>query len=64
MSPLSHEPPKSWSICLETGQLHEEAWKILHDMVASGQCETLEDAARILDFQDRELNQDDSFYGF
>ncbi len=64
MKPVVHEPPKSWSTRLATGRLQEEEWKILRDMVESGQCETLEDAARLLDFQDRELNQEDSFYGF
>ena len=64
MHPILHEPPQSWFTRLANDQLSEEEWKVLQDMVASGQCETLEEAARLLDFQDRELNQDDSFYGF
>lgn len=58
------EPPRTWEARLATGQLKEEEWKVLRDMVENGDAESLEEAARLLDFKERELNLDDTFYGF
>ncbi|RME83136.1 MAG: hypothetical protein D6775_09005 [Caldilineae bacterium] len=59
-----HEPPRTWEARLASGLLKEEEWKVLRDMVESGEADSLEDAARLLDFKERDLNQEDSFYGF
>ncbi len=64
MSTLIHEEPRTWEARLKTGKLSEDEWKVLDSMVKDGDAESLEEAARILDFKDREMNLDDSFYGF
>ncbi len=56
-----HDSPKTWEIRLATGKLSEREWQILREMVASGQADTLEEAARIMDFLEREQNLDDTF---
>ncbi len=58
------EPPRTWEARLAQGKLTEEEWKVLRALVENGDVETLEDAARLLDFRERELNKEDSFYGF
>jgi hypothetical protein len=58
------EEPRTWEARLKSGKLNEEEWKVLRAMVASEEAESLEEAARLLDFKDRELNLDDSFYAF
>jgi len=64
MTTLVNEKPRTWQARLKSGQLNEEEWKVLRAMVASEEAESLEEAARLLDFKDRELNLDDSFYAF
>lgn len=56
--------PHTWEDRLSIGQLSEEEWQVLHDMIDSGEVETVEEGARLLDFKERDLNQRDSFYGF
>jgi len=56
--------PSTWEARLAVGQLREEEWKVLRDLVESGDVETELEAARLLDFKDRELNLGDTFYGF
>ncbi|MCO6453307.1 MAG: hypothetical protein J5I90_21170 [Caldilineales bacterium] len=58
------EMPSTWEARLAAGQLSEEEWKVLRDLVESGDVETELEAARLLDFKDRELNLGDTFYGF
>ena len=58
------DPPRTWEQRLAAGDLREEEWKVLRDLVESGGAETLEEAARLLDFKEREINMSDSFYGF
>jgi hypothetical protein len=60
----ANENPQTWEARLKSGKLDEDEWKVLRAMVASEEAESLEEAARLLDFKDRELNLDDSFYAF
>ncbi|NUQ38732.1 MAG: hypothetical protein HUU23_13250 [Caldilineales bacterium] len=63
--PISErELPHTWEARLATGKLSEEEWKVLRDMVTAAEAESLEHAARLLDFKERELNLDETFYGF
>jgi len=64
MTAQVYEEPRTWEARLVAGQLKEEEWKVLRDMVENEEAETLEEAARLLDFKERELNLDDTFYGF
>ncbi len=64
MTKLVDEPPRTWQARLTAAQLKEEEWKVLRDMVEDGEAETLEEAARLLDFKEREYNLGDTFYGF
>lgn len=64
MATQIQEPPRTWEARLAAGKLKEEEFKVLRDMVESEQTESLESAARLLDFQERELNLGDTFYGF
>jgi len=63
--PISErELPHTWEARLAAGVLTEGEWRMLRDMVAAAEAESLEYAARLLDFKDRELNLDETFYGF
>ena len=59
-----YEEPRTWEERLQSGKLSEEEWRVLRSMVEGEEAESLEEAARILDFKERELNLDDTFYGF
>ena len=63
MVPDTTHVPHTWEDRLSAGQLREEELQILSEMVEQGDVETLEEAARLLDFKDREFNLRDSFYG-
>ena len=58
------EEPRTWELRFKSGKLNEEEWKVLRALVASEEAESLEEAARLLDFKERESNLDDSFYAF
>ena len=64
MKAQDHEAPNTWESKLASGRLKEEEWKILRDLVESGEVETLIEAARLMDFKEREFNLSDTFYGF
>lgn len=64
MTTQVYEEPRTWVARLDAGQLKEEEWKVLRDLVENEEAETLEEAARMLDFKERELNLSDTFYGF
>jgi len=64
MTTQVYEEPRTWEARLQAGKLSEEEWKVLRAMVAGEEAESLEEAARMRDFKDRELNLDDTFYGF
>ena len=56
-----YEPPKTWEWRLAHGKLTEQEWLVLKEMVESGQADSLEEAARMMDFLEREENLEDSF---
>lgn len=67
MKAKTQEPmqlPHTWEARLQAGHLSESEWETLREMVTDGEAKTVEDAARLLDFKDRELNLGDTFYGF
>lgn len=67
MKAQTHEPvplPHTWEARLQAGQLREIEWEMLREMVDDGEAKTVEEAAQLLDFKDRELNLGDTFYGF
>jgi hypothetical protein len=55
---------KSWARALAEGRLAPEQLALLSDMVNKGQAESLEAAARMLDWQDTVNNPDEHMYGF
>lgn len=71
MKAQTHDPvqlpvqlPHTWEARLLAGQINESEWEMLREMVDDGEAKTVEEAARLLDFKDRELNLGDTFYGF
>jgi hypothetical protein len=58
-----YEEPRTWEARLNAERLKEEEWKVLRDLIENEEAETLEEAARMLDFKDREFNLGDTFYG-
>lgn len=64
MTTQVYEEPRTWEARLNAEQLKEEEWKVLRDLIENEEAETLEEAARMLDFKDREFNLGDTFYGF
>ena len=54
---------RNWAHALATGTLTDEQRHVLEDMVAAGQAETLEEAARLLDWQTEALEQVSSMWG-
>lgn len=56
--------PHTWEARLVAGRLQEIEWEMLREMVDDGEAKTVEEAAQLLDFKDRELNMGDTFYGF
>lgn len=64
MKVQAQDLPNTWEAKLAMGALTEEEWKVLRGMVVDGEVETMEEAARLLDFKERELNLGDTFYGF
>jgi hypothetical protein len=55
---------KSWHQALADGRLTSDQLKTLQNMVDSGQAESIENAARILDWQDGIIDADEHMYGF
>ncbi|MCC7354698.1 MAG: hypothetical protein IT330_13205 [Anaerolineae bacterium] len=53
----------SWVKALEDGTLTKEQREVLDEMVQSGECRSLEEAARQLDWKTALLEQQDSMYG-
>lgn len=64
IKPTPPAQPDTWEARLANGTLTETEWELLREMVDEGEVETLEEAARLLDFRERELNRAQSFYGF
>lgn len=61
---LPQHLPHTWEARLLAGHLNASEWEMLRDMIDDGEAKTVEEAARLLDFKDRELNLGDTFYGF
>lgn len=55
---------KSWQRALGENQLTPEQLKILQEMVDSGQAESVENAAGILDWQDGVIDPPEHMWGF
>ena len=55
---------KSWARALAENKLTPEQLDTLKDMVDKHQAESLEAAARMLDWQDTIINPDEHMYGF
>jgi hypothetical protein len=55
---------KSWARALAENKLTQEQLDTLKDMVDKHQAESLEAAARMLDWQDTVINPDEHMYGF
>ena len=59
-----NEPIKSWAQALAADVLTADQLAVLESVVASGDAETLEAAAAMLDWQDHVINPDEHMYGF
>ncbi len=57
------ESLSSWAQALAVGKLTEEQHKILEDMVAEGQAGSLEEAARLLDWQTEAIERTPGMWG-
>jgi hypothetical protein len=64
IKPMSTPSSDSWEAKLANGTLTEAEWELLREMVDAGEVETVEEAARLLDFRERELTRGETFYGF
>ena len=64
MEPADHEPFKSWQRALAEDRLTPEQLKVLQDMVASEQADSIDTAAKMLDWQDSIIHPDEHMYGF
>ena len=62
--PANHEGFHSWRVALNAGQLTREQIDVLQDMVATGQAESLEAAAVMLDWQDSVIQPPEHLWGF
>ena len=56
-----YDSPRLWEERLATGALTPEEWQILQDMVLSGEADSLEEAARLMDLEERDRSFEDSF---
>ncbi|HIP72463.1 MAG TPA: hypothetical protein EYH05_13840 [Anaerolineae bacterium] len=54
----------SWQQALKENKLQPEEVAVLQEMVNSGQADSLEAAAQLLDWQDEVLDPDEHMYGF
>ena len=58
------QPFKSWQRALADNKLTPDQVQILQDMVDSGQAQSVENAAGILDWQDGIIDPEEHMYGF
>ena len=58
------EPIKSWAQALSAKTLTSDQLAVLQSMCDSGEAESLEAAAAMLDWQDHIINPDEHMYGF
>jgi hypothetical protein len=62
-SPIER-PFKSWQRALADNALSPEQLKVLQDMVGSENVDSIETAAKMLDWQDSIIHPDEHMYGF
>ena len=55
---------KSWQRALAENQLTPEQMKVLKDMVGINNVDSVDTAAKMLDWQDSVINPDEHMYGF
>ena len=55
---------KSWQRALAEGNLTPEQMKVLDDMVGTDNVDSIQTAAKMLDWQDGVINKDEHMYGF
>ena len=63
-SPDEKKEFDSWHRALSENLLEPEQLAVLQKMVDDGQAESLEEAAQLLDWQDRVVDPDEHMYGF
>ena len=59
-----HEHFKSWQRALAESKLTPEQLKTLQDMVDSGQVDSVETAAKMLDWQNEVIDPEEHMWGF
>ena len=62
--PIEQRGFKSWQRALADHQLTPEQMKVLEDMVGKDQVDSVQTAAKMLDWQDGVINKDEHMYGF
>ncbi len=55
---------KSWELALAENRLTPEQMKVLQDMVGKDNVDSIQTAAKMLDWQDSIINKDEHMYGF
>ena len=55
---------KSWEHALAENRLTPEQMKVLQDMVGKENVDSIQTAAKMLDWQDSIINKDEHMYGF
>lgn len=64
MQPPAENPFKSWQKALSENTLTPEQLKVLQDMVGMENVDSIETAAKMLDWQDSVIQPDEHMYGF
>jgi len=62
--PIEQRGFKSWQRALAENKLSAEQMKVLEDMVGEDQVDSVQTAAKMLDWQDGVINKDEHMYGF
>ena len=63
-NPTESQNFRSWQRALDEGTLTPEQLKTLKDMVESGQVDSVETAAKMLDWQDGVIDPEEHMWGF
>ena len=61
---VMERPFRSWQKALEENALSPEQLKVLQDMVGMESVDSIETAAKMLDWQDSIIHPDEHMYGF
>ena len=62
--PAEPDEWRGWQRTLAENQLAPEQLKVLEQMVADGESDSVETAAKMLDWQDSVINRAEHMYGF